>query len=284
MVTSSAMADGDDSSTLIEKKREFLDSFFRKGAEFTRELLAEIDRLRRHQAVLEDELERQGRPQPSGSTLSELAAQIHGLAAERDHLRARLENIDSDDRKFSARYAEIERENNDLASLFVAQSQLHSTLVVSEVIQVITEILLNFVGASRFGILLVDAAGRPRVLATEAIERARADELVDTTSVVANVLASGRSHIGPLPEGGQSEPDPIVCFPLRQGSRLVGAVAVWGVWIQKQELSELDRRMFDLIATSGGHALEAARLAAHSETTSAPADGGPYEVYSALLQ
>ncbi len=279
------MADSDDTPTLLDKKREFLDSFFRKGEEFTRELLQEIDRLRRREAELEDELARSAHPKPSDTTLRELADQIHALEAEREHLRSRLTQIDAGDHRFSERYNEIERENNDLASLYVAQGQLHSTLVASEVIQVITEILLNFIGASRFAILLLDGQGAPRVLSVEAVERATATSLVASTSVIGDVLASGRSHIGALPEGRESDGDPIVCFPMRQGDKVVGAVAVWGFWIQKEELTELDQRMFQLLANSGGHALEAARLSAvDGATNSANNGGGPYELYSALLQ
>ena len=43
--------------------------------------------------------------------------------------------------------------------------------------------------------------------------------------------------------------------------------------------------MFQLIATSGGHALEAARLAALDGVADSTNNGaGPYELYSALLQ
>ena len=103
--------------------------------------------------------------------------------------------------------------------------------------------------------------------------------------------APHRKRLLPLPEhfeshgeGRVSDGDPIVCFPLRQGTRVVGAIAIWGFWIQKEELSELDQRMFQLLATSGGHALEAARLAAHDSEQSPASNGGsPFELYSALL-
>jgi len=279
------MSDGDDTSKLVDKKREFIDSFFRKGAEFTRELLQEIDRLRRREAELEDELMRRGHPQPSGTTLRELAEQISALEAERDQLRSRLVHIDSDDHRFSERYSEIERENNDLASLYVAQGQMHSTLVASEVIQVMTEILLNFVGASQFAILLLDSESSPQVLAVEAMDRANVNKLVAGTDVIGTVLGTNRPHFSELPEGRESDQDPIVCFPLRQGATVVGAICVWGFWIQKEELSDLDHRMFHLLGSSGGHALEAARLAALDDVGDAANNGsGPYERYSALLQ
>lgn len=277
------MSEGDD-STLVDKRREFIDSFFRKGAELTRELLQEIDRLRRREVELEELLSRREQSPPSETTLRELADRISALEIERDQLLLRLRDIDTGDHRFNERYAEIERENNDLASLYVAQSQLHSTLVASEVITVITEILLNFVGASRFAITLLDAASTPQVLSAEAMDRAAASALLAGTGVVAGVLASGKTHIGTLPASRESAGEPIVCFPLRQGTRIVGAVPVWGFWAQKDELTELDARMFQLLATSGGHALEAARLAALTHATGAAQNGGgPFEVYSALM-
>src|SRR5688572_21577460 len=110
---------GDDRESLLTKKKEFFETFFRKGAEITRELLAENDRLRRRIVDLEDELE---------------------------------------------------RENGDLASLYVAQTQLHASLDAAEVVRVIMEIALNFIGAQRFGIYLLDGGGTLKVLAAEGID------------------------------------------------------------------------------------------------------------------
>jgi GAF domain-containing protein len=204
---------GDDRESLLTKKKEFFETFFRKGAEITRELLAENDRLRRRIVDLEDELE---------------------------------------------------RENGDLASLYVAQSQLHASLDSAEVVRVIMEIALNFIGAQRFGIYLVDGGGALKVTAAEGIDPDTLGPVPVGQGAIGAAFAEGKLRIDADAPAARREPgstEPSVCVPLRFGGRSIGVVAIWCFLRQKDSLNELDRRMFELLADAGGHALEAARLA-----------------------
>ena len=60
--------------------------------------------------------------------------------------------MEEENRRFADRYVEIEEENNNLANLYVASYQLHSTLDVDEVLKIILEIVINLVGAEVFGV------------------------------------------------------------------------------------------------------------------------------------
>lgn len=283
--------DADNASTLVAKKREFLESFFKKGAEFTRELLRENDRLRRQLLQLEDQLAARGRPEPSQSTLDELLAKLHALEEEKRQLLDRLEEIDETGGRFASRYQEIEAENNDLASLFVAQGQLYASLDVREVVQVMIEILLNFVGAQRFAILLADSAGALRVLATEGIDPDTLGAIVpgDGSGVIAEVAARATLEVNDAAPALRRDPaadDPTVCFSLSVGGRTVGVIALWCFLPQKESLEELDRRIFELLWMGGGRALEAARLASLARGIEVPVASGPhgtYEQYAALM-
>src|SRR5207302_5928932 len=99
-------------------------------------------------------------------------ARIEALEAERESLLHRFEGVSSGSQDQIARFHEIERENNNLANLYVASFQLHSTMDLREVTQIILEILLNFVGAKTFAIQLVDETeGILRPLASEGVRR-----------------------------------------------------------------------------------------------------------------
>jgi GAF domain-containing protein len=205
--------DADDRDSLLSKKKEFFETFFRKGAEITRELLAENDRLRRRIVDLEDELE---------------------------------------------------RENGDLASLYVAQTQLHASLDGAEVVRVILEIALNFIGAQRFAIYRADGASGLRVLAAEGIDPDTLPPVAAGEGAIGGTFAAGALRIDAEAPVARREPggaDPTVCVPLRCAGKSIGVLAIWCFLRQKQELSELDRRLLELLADGGGHALEAARLA-----------------------
>lgn len=282
--------DPSDESTLVAKKRDFLESFFKKGAEFTRELLRENDKLRRRVVELEDQVAASGHPSPSQQTLDELLARLHALEEERRQLLDRFSATEAAGQRFNGRFEEIERENNDLASLFVAQSQLHASLDASEVIQVMMEILLNFVGAQRFAVLLADRTGVLQVFTTEGVDPDTLRPVELGAGGIGQVLSSGGPHVEDDAPGHRREPgreEPTVCFPLAVGGRVIGAVAIWCFLAQKHQLEELDRRIFELLWNGGGPALEAARLAARErqrqDAATTPSDAGFYEEYRALL-
>jgi nitrate/nitrite-specific signal transduction histidine kinase len=61
-----------------------------------------------------------------------------------------LKSIEGENQHFAKRYVEVEDENNNLANLYVATYQLHSTLDSNEVVKVILEIVINLIGAEIF--------------------------------------------------------------------------------------------------------------------------------------
>lgn len=278
-------------SSLVVKKREFLESFFKKGAEFTRELLRENDSLRRQIVQLESELEARGKPPPSQSTLDELLGKLHDLETERQRLLERLEAVDTTSERLADRHHEIERENSDLASLFVAQGQLYTSLQVREVVQVMIEILLNFVGAQRFALMLADREGALRVLATEGIDPETLPRIhPGAGGAIARAVDLGSMEVVDDAPAHRREPgaeEPTVAFSLTLDGRRVGAVAIWCFLPQKQALEDLDRRIFELLWTAGGRALEAARLASLARdgdpSSDAPLPRGTFEEYQALM-
>ena len=84
----------DDKSSLLDQREEFLQQFFRKGAELTEELLQENQRLRTRVASLEGEAQ--------------------GARAETH--------------EYQERFRQVEHEHDRLANLFVASKQLVAAL------------------------------------------------------------------------------------------------------------------------------------------------------------
>ena len=272
-------------SDLLSKKQEFLESFFKKGAEFTQELLGDNDRLRRQLIHAESQIEHLRRQDASAETLQELVEKLHSLEEERKSLLNRFAESEVQEGSFSARYGEIEQENSDLASLYVAQSQLFASLDVGEVVRVVIEIVLNFIGGNRLALVVADGQGNYRVLAAEAIDADAVAVVVPGRGVIGEAIASGEIYVAPDPlrPGRAESDDPAVVLPLREGDVVVGAVAIWEFWVQKEGLVDVDRQMFDLLASSGGRALEAARLATNGRAGGAPSPG-TFEEYSELLR
>lgn len=259
------MPDSDDPRDLFVKQREFLDAFFKKGVEFTEEILRENEKLRFRVVQLEEQVASSARALPTPATLKELVEKIHSLEQEREQLLMRFAHVEQENREWRDRFQRIERENNNLASLYVAAYQLHSTFDVREVLQIVVEILLNFVGAKTFAVMVYDEEARAvRPVATEgvALEDVPARRLGQ--GVIGRVAESGEVHYGPLLSGVTPDADPPIAVPLKFRDRVVGVIAIWELLVQKTELAEVDYEIFNLLGAHAASALEAARLAAEA--------------------
>lgn len=214
---------------LRKHQREFYEEYFRKGVELTQALINENEELRSRLEELE-EIARHSDP---------------ALASEHDR---------------------IERDHHDLACLFVTQSQLGRASEVREATTVMTEVLLNFIGANRFAIYVTNGAGEPRPLYVYNVDRR---SLGDPAAAVVESASSGASHISGL-ERREASSDPVVVFPLQSGDGPFGAVAIWSFLPQKETFAPIDRRLFDVLCWAGGAALETARLRGKPKSAAAP--------------
>jgi GAF domain len=250
------------SDDLVSKQKEFLEAFFKKGAEFTEELLRENEKLRFRVVQLEEQVAASTRAIPTPATLKELVERIHALEQEREVILRRFAGIEEENRQYEQRYHQIERENNNLASLYVAAYQLHSTFELREVLQTIAEILLNFIGAKTFAVMLIDSDSRElRAVMTEGVAKNDVKPQTVGEGSIGSVAASGQARYAQRGgfTAGQAA-DPIVVVPLRFKDRAVGALAIWEFLQQKTELAEVDYELFNLLAVHAASALEAARL------------------------
>ena len=114
---------------------------------YVQDLLRENERLRDIMTSLEcDRLDIE-------NELIATRVELDTQAKNRAQLQERVAEIETDNRRFNEQYAEIEKQNTDLANLYVASYRLHSTLDRGEVISVIEEIIINLIGSEELAIL-----------------------------------------------------------------------------------------------------------------------------------
>jgi len=202
---------------LQRKAEEFL-ALFRKGADFTKELLRDNERLRRHLVTLEDRQNSAAQSDTEWAKLrSELLGRIQSLEEEKQDVLERLRTVEEENRQFASRYLEVEEENNNLANLYISSFQLHSTLNLAEVLKIIVEIVINL----RIG-----------------------------DGIVGEAVGSGETFCSD-PSAAPDPRKPIVCIPLRLEDRPIGAIAIYALLQQKEGFTPLDHELFTLL---GGHA------------------------------
>lgn len=253
--------------TLLHKGEEFL-QIFKKGAEFTQELLKENERLRFRNAGLEEEMRASaGAGNGSGSELiQQLRAQIQRLEAEVEQVHNRFHDVENENKDFAQRYVEIEEENNNLANLYIASYQLHSTLDFKEVLQIILEIIINLVGAEQFGVLLLDEkTNQMAPVASEGIDVSELPTVAVGEGIIGQVALTGENFIPRDLTGDVDLLNPLVCIPLKIKEHIIGVLVLYKLLEQKQQFADVDYELFTLLAGHAATAIFSARLYSESE-------------------
>ncbi len=254
-----------DETDLQRKAEEFL-ALFRKGADFTKELLKENERLRRRLVTVEDRQQSAAQSDVEWAKLrSELLTRIQSLEEEKQDVLERLRAVEEENRQFAARYIEVEEENNNLANLYISSFQLHSTLNLAEVLKIVVEIVINLIGAERFAIYIADE--RTRALQPVAC---KGDSLSSFPIAaigegpIGESLQTGETYCADL--GAAREPaQPLVCIPLAIQKRPIGAIAIYSLLQQKNGFTALDHELFTLLGGHAATAIFAAQLYGLSE-------------------
>lgn len=245
--------------TLQARTQAFLREFFAKGEQLVRELISENDRLRLVVSASDDD------PGGAARTIERLFRQVAELEAECNELRRLSLGSREPGTGFRNRLDELEREHYRLAAMYVAGSQFHSATTVEEVLRTLTEILLNFVGAGRFSVYVVDEERQQLFpLLREGGELAELVELsLPGAGALAAAVTRGGRWTADSPLG--AEAGLLLQLPLFAGTRLVGLVRVERLLPQKSSLDETDHGLLELVSQHAGVGIETAWIRAHAQ-------------------
>ena len=246
------------SDELVARRQEFV-QMFKRGAEFTEELLKENERLRFRIA---DAQASRGPDAGDATLVQELMEKVQRLEEDRRELVRRFAEVEAENKDFASRYVDIEQENNNLLNIYVASYQLHSTLDFQEVLQIITEIVLNFVGAEAFAIALVDEkANQIRPLVAEGVDRDELAAVPIGDGVIGSVVRTATPHFVTEIEDLQVHPaNPAICIPLKIKDRVIGVIAIYRFLQQKRVLANVDHELFTLLSGHAATAIFASKL------------------------
>jgi TATA-box binding protein (TBP) (component of TFIID and TFIIIB) len=227
----------------------------RRTKELAIELLRDNEQLRVQNLLLEKQkIEAEQR-----LDASRLGKENEQLKSELDLLNQRLAQIEATSKKFRRRYEDIEQHNMALSNVYIASTQLHSTLDFTEVVKTANEILWNLVAAPVFAIFLCDEkSGDLMFVGGEGVEGRFPDGRIhEPTGLIAESLKEGLS----LFIDNEVKGDPLACIPLKVEERgVVGIIAVYEIEQHKERLSDLDKELFDLLASQTATAMTSSRV------------------------
>src|SRR5580704_7527625 len=225
------------------QRDSFVHTFFKKGAEFTEELLRENERLRKAIGELEGENASLRTQLASDEAIRDLLRKIESLESEKSTLLSHVNEAEAVSTRFLNRHAQIEEELSNLASLHVASYHLHSTLKLPLVVRHLKELLAQIVGARSFAICVADES-RSELwpIASEGLEpnmtvniRIGSADLADSiVGTIERVFLTGVAHVPEEPLG--ERPGLVACLPMRIDDRAVGVIVIFSLFPQKEQL------------------------------------------------
>jgi hypothetical protein len=184
-----------------------------------------------------------------------LTDQVRQLESELLKRKAQLERAQQENQKLAGQVAEMETAHANLISLFVAMTRLHASLDYVEVVRTVGEIATNLIGATAFGIYLLDS--RDGSVAT--IKSLGCDDamLAAGKQLAAQTLERGQTQVV---EPGGNGSTPLAAVPLRLGDRPMGAIVLCRLLAHKKKLEPLDFELFELLGKNASTALYGAKL------------------------
>jgi signal transduction protein with GAF and PtsI domain len=178
-------------------------------------------------------------------------------------IRNRLEQVEKENHEFANMYVEIQEQNEALANLYVASQRLHATFDLEEVKRIITEILVEMVGAEEFGLLVLDRQKQNlHVLTGEGIhERLPKASLPLGEGIIGDVANTGEPfYFVPKTETEKNAHLPLATLPLKLSGQTVGVVVIYKLLSHKINFAPIDHQILELVAAHAASALVSARL------------------------
>jgi GAF domain-containing protein len=251
---------------LKSERDQFLQKFTR-GAKLTEDFISDYERLLDRLKTLETENANLRSKIATDSAMRDLVTKIEQLEAEKSELLSRFRKAEAMSNQFTERVAEIESEFANLANLFVASNQIHSSLTPRGVTRRIKEVLAQLVGAERYCMYLVNPEASELVpIASEGVAGKDLTSVRVEGTSVGQVFRTGTAIInrdGDASSGSIDSPAAVV--PLSVEDRVVGVIAIFSTLEQKTRFDAVDFELFKLLGQHAAAALVSASLFAQAE-------------------
>jgi hypothetical protein len=245
---------------LKKERDDFIKTFFQKGAQLTEELVREREANRQALRKIEEENARLRAQIASDDAIRDLLKKIEELERDKDRIVERFREAEALSSQHQANTVEIESELANLANLYVASYQLHSSLTPRGVMRHVKELLGQLVGAESFAVYLVDDRGEELFpVASEGVSEGDLVPIRVGSGPIGGCFAAKATSSIPRDTRRGSLDAPVVCFPLVLEERATGVVAIFRTLEQKSSFIQVDHELFKLLGAQAMWALVAAR-------------------------
>jgi hypothetical protein len=239
---------------------------FSRGAKLTEEFVREVELLQDRLRVLEAENAGLRAKVEADEAIRDLLAKIDRLESEKRELLSRFHRVEEVNSEFTARVQEVESEFANLANLFVASNQLHSSLSPRGVTRRIKEVLAQLVGAERYCMYLANSDSTELVpIAYEGVAGSSLTPVKIADSELGEALLKGAASVSDHDPTQGSITRPAAIIPLTVDEKTVGVIAIFSTLAQKKRFDTVDFELFKLLGQHAAAALVSASLFAHTD-------------------
>jgi hypothetical protein len=227
------------------KSRAYIRLAQEEQQQYAQVLLAENERLRTALARLENDHRH-----------ADERSRVAATALE--SLRAEMAQVGEQNQQFVDRYQQIEIHSSNLANLYVASYQLHTSIDRETVLRVIQEIVINLVGSEQMAVFEVAENGAFSLTDSFGVDSARLRRFTLGDGPIARRVRGGEIYVNPGAAAGQDQIT--ACIPLSMGASVFGAILIFRLLDHKTSLQPVDHEIFDLLAVHAATALYCATM------------------------
>jgi hypothetical protein len=176
-------------------------------------------------------------------------------------LKLLLRQVDEESQRHRDEFTQLQEQTNNLANLYVATARLHGTLDRREVLDSIREIVANLIGSEEMA--LFDVAWPQELLQlvdSNGIDPARYRSVPLNRGLIGEAVRSAAPLVVEGQARGPGEETLSAVVPLQLEGAVTGAIAIFRLLPQKTRFGDLDRELFDLLASHAAVALHCTEL------------------------
>ena len=250
----------------LKSERDLFLKKFTRGARLTEEFLREVEQLQDRLRDLEAENAGLRAKVEADEAIRDLLNKIERLGTEKRELISRYHRVEEVNSEFTARVQEVESEFANLANLFVASNQLHSSLSPRGVTRRIKEVLAQLVGAERYCMYLANSDSTELVpIAYEGVAGSALTPVKIADSELGQALLKGAAQVSDHDPTAGTVQRPAAIIPLSVDDKTVGVIAIFSTLAQKKRFDTVDFELFKLLGQHAAAALVSASLFAHTD-------------------
>lgn len=259
--------DSDSPPPDLRSERDKFVKTFTRGSRLTDEFIQDYERLLDRLQELETENAALRARIAADRAVRDLVTKIEKLESEKRELLSRTSKAEATTNQFTARVQEVETEFSNLANLYVASNQLHSSLSPRGVTRRIKEVLAQLVGAECYSMYLVNGEGTELVpIASEGVPGGKLIPVPVAGTRLGDVQRTGAAAVdeeGDPSRGALDQPAAVI--PLSVDDRVVGVIAIFSTLAQKTRFDAVDFELFKLLGQQAASALVSASLFAQGD-------------------